>query len=206
MSVKSPFFPQNISQKTPASTTRLPVCAIVSTHHRLHTGFLHTCLKCRKISFPQILFIHACIEAVTHILRTAVHRKMLGTRCCLEILLIMPLQSHNIAHAKPAGQIGVLAKRLMSPSPARVAENIDIGRPERQSLINVFIVPLLLHDKLCPRLCGDRIAHLLHQLLVKRCRHADRLRENGRCARARHAVQRLIPPVVRLDAKPLDRR
>ena len=102
----------------------------------------------------QILFIYSCVKAVALILRTTMYRKMFGTCCRLQIILIVSLQSHNIAYTKSACQIGIFSKCLMPSSPSRIAENIDIWRPESQSFVNILVVPLLLHCKLCPCLCG----------------------------------------------------
>ena len=73
----------------------------------------------------------------------------------------MPLQALNIADSKTAGQIWVFPKRLMSSAPSWISENIDIRCPESQAFIDIRILSLLLHVKLCPCLRRHCITDLL---------------------------------------------
>ncbi len=56
------------------------------------------------------------------------------------------------------------------------------------------------------RLGGNYIRHAMHQFGVPRGRQPNRLRKYGRRPRARHAVQRLAPPVVSGHTQPRNRR
>ena len=138
--------------------------------------------------------------------RAAVNRKVLGACRSLQILLIVALDALNKAYAHAGSQIRILAKGFMTASPARVAENIDIGRPERKSLVNVRVVLLLLVIVLGASFCGNDIGHLLQQLLVKACRHRNRLRKYRRDSGTGNTVQTLVPPVICLNPQLLDRR
>ena len=161
MTFKSPFFPQNIRQKTSASTAGFSVCSIISSHDRLYCGFLYTGFKCRQVGLPQILFIHFRIEFMAQAFRSAMYCKMFCTCCNLQIILIMSLKAFNISHTETAGKIRILTEGLMTSPPSRITENIDIGCPEGQALINICIIPLLLHIKFCTCLSGNSLSNLL---------------------------------------------
>ena len=138
---------------------------------------------------------------MTQILRPAMYRKMLGAGRCLHIVLIVSLQPFYKPHAESGRQIGVFSKRLMPPAPSRVSENIHIRRPESQPFINIKILKFLLCIELRPALCGNGIRHFFKKILVKRSRKRNCLRKNGSRSRSRHAVKRLIPPVISFDSQ-----
>ena len=114
----------------------------------------------------------------------------------------MSLQPLDKADAHPRGKIRVFPESFVSPAPARVSENIDVGRPKGQSFINIPVVILLLHIELCPALRGDGICHLLHKILVKGRRQRDCLRKHRGNTCPRHTVKRLVPPVIRFNSQP----
>ena len=62
------------------------------------------------------------------------------------------------------------------------------------------------HVVLRPSLGGDDIRDAPDESAVERRRERHRLREHRRLAGARDAVQRLVPPVVRLYPEAFDRR
>ena len=128
--------------------------------------------------------------------RPAVHGEMLGGGVELAVLRVVALQAAHEAHAHARGQERILAVGFLSAPPARIAEDIDVGRPEGQALVAaVFATPQGL-VVLGARFVADRSRHLVHQRHVEGRGQADGLREHRRAARARHAVQRLVPPVV----------
>ena len=112
----------------------------------------------------------------------------------------------NICHAQSRSQHRILPVGLMSPSPARIAEDIDIGSPEGQSLINIMIFMLLRLLILGATLHCDRLTDLLQQLRIKGCSQTDRLWKHGRPAGSCHSMQRLIPPIIRRNSQSRDRR
>ena len=113
----------------------------------------------------------------------------------------MSLKSFDITHAHTGGQIGILSEGFMSASPSGITENIDIGRPEGQSLINIRIIIFLLHVEFGTSLCGYCFCHFLCQILIERSGKSDRLWKYGSCSGSCHTVKRFIPPVVCLDSK-----
>ena len=73
----------------------------------------------------------------------------------------------TVCRAQLAGQVGVFAVGFLTPPPARVAEDVDVGRPEGKHLVNTpFATPnvLLVH---CPRLIRRDGGHREHGGLIK---------------------------------------
>ena len=101
---------------------------------------------------------------------------------------------------------GILAVGLLAASPARVAEDVDVGRPEDEALVEVALVardPAVVHRA---GLVGDAGRDAQHEVGVPRRREADGLREHRRPSGAGDAVQRLVPPRELRDAQPIDGR
>ena len=87
----------------------------------------------------------------------------------------------------------VFAVGFLAAAPARVAENVDVRRPERQARppLGVAVVLGGVVVELGAAFDADDGAFLVEQLRIPGGRHADRLRENGGDAVVGHAVQAL---------------
>ena len=92
-------------------------------------------------------------------------------------------------------------------SPARIAVDVDGGRPGVQRVVDFGVV-------VSAELAPDDQAHVLHQRHVERRRERHRRGEGGRALAAvlrgqarhvLHAVDRVRPPVVRGHADAVDR-
>ena len=139
-------------------------------------------------------------------LRPAVHGIMLRRGNRFEIFGMISLQAPDEGHAKPAHVEGVLAVCLHAPPPPGIAEDVDVRRPEGQTLIDASLsVPQELMI-LGPRFIGDHRSHAMHQLRIPCRPQADGLRKNRSRARPGYTVQTLVPPVVFGDAETLHSR
>ncbi len=132
--------------------------------------------------------------------------KCLGVAIALEIAGVGALDSLDEPRRQRAGEIGILAQRLLPAAPARIAEDVDVGRPEGEAEVAVEIMLALRLIVTRAALHRDRAALGEEQVAVPARGHRDRLGEDGRLARARDAVERLVPIVVGRDAEPRDRR
>ena len=65
----------------------------------------------------------------------AVDGIVLGAGRSLQQDRIVALQSLYDGFAQQSGQVGVFAVGLLSPAPARIAEDIDVRGPERKALV-----------------------------------------------------------------------
>ncbi len=80
------------------------------------------------------------IKPVAFHLRPAVDGIMLGRGDGLEEIRIVPLQALDERDAQAAGEVGVFAVGLLAAAPARIAENVDVGRPEIQPGVDGAVV------------------------------------------------------------------
>src|SRR5690606_11630788 len=111
----------------------------------------------------------------------AVHRVMLRGGNSLERLVIVALQVLDKRHCQPPAEVRVLAVRLLAPAPARIAEDVDVRRPERDTLILArFAGAAQSIMELGASLVGDHAGDLPDQVDVPCRAEAGRLRKDGR--------------------------
>ena len=134
----------------------------------------------------------------------AVHRVVLGRRDGLEILRVVALHAAHEGDAEARGEVRVFAVGLLPAAPARVAEDVDVRRPEGEAVEPRAVAAPLRLVVLGPRLLGDDGRDAAHELLVEGRAEADGLREDRRDAGEGDAVEALIPPVVLGDAEARD--
>ena len=121
---------------------------------------------------------------------------MLDGRDDLGMLQVRALKAPYEGNADPAGEERILAIGLLAPAPTRIAEDIDVGRPDGQPLEQTAIGIDRLGVEFGARLDRDDIADLFDQRRIPGRGHAHRLREDGRGTVARDAVQPFAPPVI----------
>ena len=92
--------------------------------------------------------------------------KMLGSGDRLEIFRIGTLQAADKCRSYLAGKEGIFPVGLLAPAPSWVAIDIDIGRPERQAIVNGVIVLALRLVVLGSRFRGNSIGDPLNQIGV----------------------------------------
>ena len=170
---------------------------VVCYHDFLHVGLRHEVLECGKIGFAEVALANFCIEAVAERFGTRMHSEVLGAGVGLEHRGVgRALEPAYHRHSQLPGEVRILAIGLHAASPAGIAEDVDIGSPERNSLIMIHMPCSYRLPVLHPGLIADRGEHLVYQRLVERRCHRYRHRENGGLAAAGNAVQRLVPPIV----------
>ncbi len=140
------------------------------------------------------------------VLGAAVDGEVLGRGDQLQVARVVALQALDERDAHAGGQVWVFAVGFLAATPARVAEDVDVGRPEGEPLVDAALALAQGLVVLGARFVGDRRGDLRHEIEVPGGRQADGLREDGGDARAADAVQALVPPVVLGHAEPLDGR
>src|SRR5207249_7964439 len=116
------------------------------------------------------------------------------------------LEPADERHGQPPGEVGVFAVGLLAASPARVAEQVDVGRPDGEALIALVLAPAHVVLMFRTKLVGDDGGHAEYEARVPRRGEADGLRKHGGEPRARDAVEPLVPHVVLGDPQTLVRR
>jgi hypothetical protein len=115
---------------------------------------------------------------------------------------IIALNAADKTHGELTSQVGIFAVSLLSPSPAWIAKNIDVRRPDGQALIANVIVTRTYRIEFGSSLDRNRGADLTQQVWVPTCRQTNRLRKYGGIAITSDAMQALAPPIVGGDTKP----
>src|SRR5690349_1826926 len=69
--------------------------------------------------------------------RAAVYGEVLRSRNGLEVVRVVALQAGDEGHAETRREKGILAISLLASTPPRVAEDIDVGRPNGEAPVPV---------------------------------------------------------------------
>ena len=207
----SPLVAEDIGEEPVAAAARLSLVTVVCAHNFLYVAVNYKRLEGGEIGLPEVTHGYPGVEAVAQGLRSAVHRIVLCTSVGLEIFLVVALHSQYGLYSKDAGQIRVLSAGLLSASPARVTEDVDVRTPEGQFRISGNIVGAHANvEDVVVRavpvgagLVRYGVEHVKEQFGIEGRCHSHRLRINGVPAGA-HAVAGLAPPVVGRNSKAVD--
>ena len=200
--VEAPAIEQRVELRVDSSW--FAVDRIVGGHDRLDVAFAHERFERGQVGLIEIRLGWRRVERVARRLRPAVHREVLRARRRQQVARIVALQPAHERHADARREPRVLAIGFLPAAPARVAKDVDVRRPEREPVkaradIGVGGERVV---KFRARLDADHAGDLLHECVVPRRREPDGLRKHRGLARARDAVERLVPPVVFRDAEP----
>ncbi len=181
------------------------VDGVVGAHDRLHMAFGHGGAEGWQIGLFEIAVAGIDVEAVAQLLRTAMHGEVLAGGDGAQVFEVVALDAGDKGNAQSAGEERVLAVGLLASAPAGIAEDVDVGRPEGQSIKDAVVAFTLGLVIFGPRLRGDDIAHAVDDRGVPGGAHADGLRKHGGIACAGDTVQRLVPRLVVGNAEPGNR-
>ena len=201
---KTPPAAQRIHQQATAGAAGLVKRAVVGAHDRLDAG-AHEPLEGGQIGFRQILGRGPGVEAVAFGLGSAVNGKVFGAGSGLEVAGIVTLQPLHHGGAKLSGKERILAEGLLTASPARIAEDVDVGRPECESLVLAAPAGRDRGVMFGAGLVGDDAGDLPDERAIPGRSEPDDLGKNGGAAAAADAMAGLAPPIVGGHAETLDR-
>ena len=200
VAVETPFRQQRVEQRTHRG--RRAVDRVVGRHHGLDVPFAHERLEGRQISLIQVGVRRGRVEIVAQRLGTAVHGVVFGARRGEQVVGVVALQAVHERHAEAGGEERVLAVGLLAAAPARIAEDIDVGRPKGEAVEDRALLRRAgVAVELGAALDADDVRDVVVQRRVPHRSQADGLREDGRDTGVGDAVQRLAPPVVFRDAE-----
>ena len=138
---------------------------VVRAHHGSSVGFDDGGAEGRSVSLVEIVRGDGSVEVMALRLGAAVHGIVFGGGDGLEILGVDRPGAPLRTHAEAAGEEGIFAVGFLAASPARIAKDIDVGRPEGESLVEAVIACARWlvdlgagfgGDDVCPRDGGDR--------------------------------------------------
>ena len=202
ITLELPGAAQQVVQQEVIGAGRLTVHAVVGAHQRTRLAIQDRGAEGRGIGVHLVVPADRHIHGMACRLRARMHGEVLGRGDGARMRRIIALQAGDEGDTHLRGQERVFAIGFLPPAPARIAEDVDVGRPEIQTAIHPF-APLAIVAH--PRLGGDRGRHLMHQRRIETGGQAHGLRKDGGGARNGDAVQRLAPPVVGRHAQPRNR-
>src|ERR1700736_1450170 len=104
------------------------------------------------------------IEVMSLGLGTAVHGVMLGRSADFHVPRIIALHSGNEGHSHAGGEVRILTVGFLAAAPARVAKDVDVGRPEVQALVAQMLATTFGLAVLGAAFVADRSGYLMHQM------------------------------------------
>jgi len=185
---------------------------VICAHQAAGASLLDAGLERRLVCVLQILCSYLGIEGVPrealpllHVIRCIVLTA--GRKPNPAFLPVVPLEPLDVLEGVRGGDGGVLPGRLLAAAPARVAEDVDVGRPVCE--------PCLAGAVHAEGLRGDGPGHRAPQRAVEGGGGEDDLREGGGGADGARGevdpgpvvgepVEGLGPPLVGRDAEARD--
>src|SRR5574344_1640894 len=125
MPLEAPLAPQNVFEQVLASAAWFTERSIICAHHRLNSC-INERLECRTVCFKQIFLAYHRIEFVAVLFRPGVNGIMFCTRRNLQMVWVSALKSFYKSGSHARSEVGVLAVCLLSSSPARITEYVDV--------------------------------------------------------------------------------
>lgn len=141
------------------------------------------------------------IGKVARWFRPAVYGVVFRCRNGEVVFRVIALQSGDVSNSHPACEERNFAVRLLSTTPARVAEDIEIGRPEIQATHNAGVSFSSVLHVLDASLNTNLRRHGVDARRVKGGGKADRFRIFGYTF-IDHTMKGLAPPLVGRDLEP----
>jgi len=183
---------------------RLTIGAVVGAHDRSRVSLDNGRPECRQIRVFLIMAADIDVREVPGWFRPTVDGEMLRGGNGKVVLRVISLQPGHEGHCQPAAQVRIFAVGFLPPPPARIAEDVDVGRPEIQAFEDVGMTVCLGLDVLDPAFDANDVRHIVNGCRIERRGQPDRLWK-FRCAVPGDAVEGLAPPVIGGYSEPLDR-
>src|SRR5215469_5933777 len=205
ISLELPSTAELILQKKFAGTRRLPVHTVVSAHDRGRFSFDDCRSECGEICVFHVVPGDINVHGVPLRFGPAMYRVVFRCRDHAVILRIVSLQPGHKRHAHAPGEKWILTVCLLSTPPARIAEDVDVRRPEIEALPDVATACAYCLLVLGASLDTNHHRHFVDRGNIECCGQADRLWKYRGDSGAGDAVQSFTPPVVLRNVEPWNR-
>src|SRR6185437_16908747 len=146
----------------------------------------------------QIAIGNLRVKTMAIRLRTAVNRVMFRASHREHVVRIISLNALDEFDANFTREKWIFAVGLLAPPPARIPEDVDVGRPESQTIPPLGIAIMLVHviiEFRTPLNADDR-SLLMKQARIPGRRATDRFRKYGGHTIVGDSVQCFIPIIV----------
>ena len=182
----------------------LPQNRVVRAHDGVGVAVDNGGAEGRRVRIVEIVEGDRNIEAVAEDLGAGVHGVMFGRADGFQIVWVVALQAGNESKGKMAGEERVFAVGFLPTAPARIAEDVDVGRPEGETVIAAGVV---VGDGVVvfgARFGGNDVGDGVDEIGVPGGAEADGLRKDSGVTGAGDTVESFVPPVVRGDLQTRD--
>ena len=149
------------------------------------------------------MFADVHVGRVARRLGAAVHGVVFGSRNDTIVFRIVALHAGDKRHAHARCQKWIFAVSFLTASPAGIAKDIDVRRPEVQSFKDVAVPIAHASNVTGAPFYANHNGHTVDRIGVKSRGQANRLGELGGSVPS-HTMQRLAPPVVVRHIQPRD--
>ena len=122
-----------------------------------------------------------------------------------EIFGVSTLQTTDEGGPDLTGKERVFAVSLLPATPTRIANDVDVWRPESEAVVNRMVFVSYRTVVFGSRFGGDRIPNTSNKRCIPGSCEADRLREDSGISRTCDTVESLVPPVILRDVKTRNR-
>ena len=206
MPPKAPLVAEDVPEKILARAARNAVDSRVRAHHALDLRLLDERLERGEVVLVEVALVDVDVEAVALRLWAGMDGVVLRAGGGHQEVWIVALEPLHELDAHARGEVRVLAERLLSAAPARIAEHVDVRTPQREARVEIEELLRAEEVVLGARLYRDGIRHLPLQRSVECRRAADRLWEDRGESAPRDAVERLVPERIARNAELRPRR
>ena len=126
----------------------------------------------------------------------AVNGVMFGSGNRFEVTRVVALKAGDESDAKTGGEERIFAVGFLAASPTRIAEDVDVGRPEGETVVASGTVVEDGVVVFAAGFGGDDVSDAVEEVDVPCGGEADGLREDSGRAGASDAVETFVPPVI----------
>ena len=203
IALEAPLVPQSAEEEM-IRAGRFAADGIVGAHHGVGVALHDRGAKRGSVRVRKIMRRDGHIFAMAQRFRAAVNGKVLGSGNDLQVFGIVALQTGYKSHSNPAREERIFAVSFLASAPARIAKDIDVGRPKGEAVVAAGISVLYSIVVLGARFGRDDVGHAVNEVGVPRGGEADGLRENSGMTGASDAVQAFVPPIVGGNTKARD--
>src|ERR1700691_6020560 len=139
IALESPVLAKNVLEKHFAGTGGDLVDGVVSAHDGVSLAFGDGGAECGQVSVPEVVFAGIDVNLMAGGFRPAVHRVMLGCGDGAEVFRVVALNALYERNAHAAGEERVFAVGLLAASPAGIAKEIYIWRPDGKPGVKAMV-------------------------------------------------------------------
>src|SRR5579863_1811910 len=150
------------------------------------------------------MLTHRHVRSMACRLRPTVHCKMFRRRNDTIVFWIVALHARNKCDSHSPREERIFAISFLSAPPARITEDVDVRRPEVETLENIAMPCTYGLDVLDSSFGPDGNCHPVNRIQIECCSQSDWLRKLGDTGPL-HSMQRLAPPVISWNIQPRHR-